>query len=548
MQIIIPMAGFGERFRKKGYTIPKPLIEIEGKPMIAHVIDLFPDESDITFICNREHLETPRYKMESTIKKYCKTAKILAIPPHKFGPVYSVMQVIEDIDLSKPTIVNYCDFSCLWDWYHFKQFVLKSKVDGAIPCYRGFHPHSLGSTYYAYIKTLNDSVIDIQEKQPFTDSPMNEYASSGTYYFASGSILKKYFNTMILQELNTNQEYYVSLAYIPMLADNCKVVVYEISHFMQWGTPEDLAEYKMWSAAFLALISPRVRTAKHKGAVFVPMAGQGQRFLDAGYQTPKPLIPVSGKAMAIQAINDLPITDKQYAILRADLPYISQLILELKNNFPTMNISILDQITDGQARTCMSAMNNIEVDLPLTIGACDNGSIYDTTKFENLLSMPDTDIIVWTTKEHALAKRKPEMFGWIESTPENKVTRVSVKAPLNNPSEDSIIIGCFTFKRAGDFSLLFESLINRKGEMNGEYYIDSMIEDALNIGMNVYIFDVDHYLGWGVPDDLNIFSYWQSCFHKWNTHHYCLTQDNRVPVESQEQRFESSPIHTYLEK
>ena len=46
MQIVIPMSGFGERFRKAGYTLPKPLIVIDGKPIIAHVIDMFPGETD----------------------------------------------------------------------------------------------------------------------------------------------------------------------------------------------------------------------------------------------------------------------------------------------------------------------------------------------------------------------------------------------------------------------------------------------------------------------------------------------------------------------
>ena len=56
LQIIIPMSGFGERFRQAGYSIPKPLIEIESKPIIAHVIDMFPGENDFIFICNQEHL------------------------------------------------------------------------------------------------------------------------------------------------------------------------------------------------------------------------------------------------------------------------------------------------------------------------------------------------------------------------------------------------------------------------------------------------------------------------------------------------------------
>ena len=49
MQIVIPMSGFGERFRKAGYSIPKPLIEVEGKPIIAHVIDTFKNENNFIF-------------------------------------------------------------------------------------------------------------------------------------------------------------------------------------------------------------------------------------------------------------------------------------------------------------------------------------------------------------------------------------------------------------------------------------------------------------------------------------------------------------------
>jgi len=69
MQIIIPMSGFGERFRRAGYTVPKPLIEIDGKPVIAHVIDMFPGEQDFIFICNQDHLSNPDYRMEDILRQ-----------------------------------------------------------------------------------------------------------------------------------------------------------------------------------------------------------------------------------------------------------------------------------------------------------------------------------------------------------------------------------------------------------------------------------------------------------------------------------------------
>ena len=63
------MSGFGERFRRAGYTVPKPLIPVDGKPIIAHVIDLFPRETKFVFICNEDHLATPEYKMSQTLRQ-----------------------------------------------------------------------------------------------------------------------------------------------------------------------------------------------------------------------------------------------------------------------------------------------------------------------------------------------------------------------------------------------------------------------------------------------------------------------------------------------
>ena len=122
MQIIIPMSGFGERFRKAGYKVPKPLIEVDGKPIVAHIIDMFPGEKDFIFVCNQEHLDEPTYHMETILKKYCPSGRIARIASHKLGPIHSVKQVEHLLDPKKPTIVNYCDFTCYFDWHHFQWF------------------------------------------------------------------------------------------------------------------------------------------------------------------------------------------------------------------------------------------------------------------------------------------------------------------------------------------------------------------------------------------------------------------------------------------
>lgn len=536
MQIIIPMSGFGERFRRAGYTVPKPLIEIDGKPIIAHVIDMFPGEQDFIFICNQEHLANTGYHMESILRQHCPSGRIIGIPSHKLGPIHAVRQVEHLIDPDRPAIVNYCDFTCYWDWHHFKEFVTKTGCAGAIPAYKGFHPHTLGSTNYAYMREDNGWVQDIQEKQPYTNNRMEEFASSGTYYFASGKIMSEAFRTTMDRELNINGEYYVSLAYKPLLAANRPVAVYPLQHFMQWGTPEDVAEYNGWSAVFKRLLVAENALPSPSGSLVVPMAGLGQRFVDEGYSVTKPLIPVSGKPMVAQATHDLPAALHHVFVLRSDMPGYKEITDELKHIYPEAIIETLSGVTEGQACTALLGLEALERTMgslpgPVTFGACDNGALYDAQTFQQLLNNPDVDVIVWGVRGHANAVRHPKMYGWINAE-NGRIRNISVKTPLESPATDPIVLGTFTFRCAEDFRRVVEHLIARNGRINGEFYIDSCINDAIKLGLRCHLFEVDSYLSWGTPNDLRTFEYWQSCFHKWTSHSYRLELDARIPGEA----------------
>jgi NDP-sugar pyrophosphorylase family protein len=532
VQIVVPMSGFGERFRRAGYDVPKPLIEINGKPIVAHVIDMFPGESDFLFICNSDHLANPAYGMEAILKRYCPTGRIVGIPPHKLGPIHAVCQVEHLIDPDRPVIVNYCDFTCYWDWPGFKRFAAESQCDGAIPAYRGFHPHTLGSTNYAYMREQDGWVLDIQEKQPYTDNRMEEYASSGTYYFASGRLMAEAFRQTMEQGLQVGGEFYVSLAYKPLLAAGRSIAVYPLQHFMQWGTPQDVAEYNGWSAAFRRLIAPP-QPAAAAGTMVVPMAGLGQRFANEGYTITKPLIPVSGQPMVVQAAHDLPASLRHAFVLRADMPGHDDIAGTLARTFPGAVIKTIPNVTEGQACTALIGLDALgsETPGPVTFGACDNGALYDGRAFAALAADPQADVIVWGARGHANAVRKPQMFGWIDAAPDGAIRRISVKVPLESPATDPIVIGTFTFRRAEDFRRALDRLIARDGRVNGEFYIDTLVNDALALGLKCRLFEVDAFLSWGTPNDLRTFEYWQSCFHKWDGHPYRLEKDGRVPSD-----------------
>jgi len=528
MQIIIPMSGFGERFRAAGYAVPKPLIEVDGKTIIQHVVEMFPGETDFVFICNKDHLAEPKYRMREILELICPTGKIIPISTHKLGPVYAVMQALDNIDESKPVIVNYCDFTCYWDYNHFKEFVVKADSDGVIPSYRGFHPHTLWSNYYAYVREENFHAYDIKEKQPFTDSPRNEFASSGTYYFKSADLMQKYFQCCMDRKLMVNKEYYVSMVYKLMIDGGLNVHVYELQHFMQWGTPADLEEYLYWSNIFKAMLK-RKEPPQHEGALLLPMGGLGSRFRSEGYEIPKPMISVSGKPMAVRAVNDLPQTDRKRFVLRDDLPSLKQLKTALCSDFRNAEFSILDHMTDGQATTCVEGSVGLEKNQPVTIAACDNGMVYAAEQFSALMQDDSVDVIVWGARGYPGAIRSPNMYGWIDVDQESgSIRNVSVKVPLSNPKNDPIIVGAFTFRRLGDFLDAVARMKGRKAMVNGEYYVDMVINDAIALGKNCRLMEIDYYICWGTPSDLQTFEYWQSCFHKWVSHPYSLENDPNV--------------------
>tara|TARA_B100001989_G_scaffold251598_1_gene231175 strand:+ start:985 stop:2562 length:1578 start_codon:yes stop_codon:yes gene_type:complete len=521
MQLIIPMSGLGERFLKAGYTVPKPLIKVENQEIISHVVNMFPGIKSIFFICNKNHLENPSLSLKNKLKKISPHCKIIPIDQHKKGPIHAVLKSIQFFDPYKPTIVNYCDFNCIWDFKKFKEHIKTSECDGCVVTYTGFHPHMLGSTNYAYLKLQDSNIVDIQEKKPFTPNPMEEYASSGTYFFKSAKLMEKYFKKTIEKDLNVKGEYYVSMSFKPMIEDKLKLNNFNLDYFMQWGTPEDLKEYNWYSNLFKAEAKKNNNQNKFldNTTLLIPCAGEGKRFADKGFSDPKPLIKLSKKPLLFNALDDLPNTSKKKFIFRKDMQKLNIMTSHLKDLYPDADIQILNDKTKGQAHTCLLGLENIDLNKPLIISACDNGLVYDFSRLKGLISDETVDIIVWGCREYPGAIRSPKMFGWIEE--ENKlIKKIHVKDIPNDKLKDPIVTGTFYFKKSSIFKEIANQLISKKNKVNNEFYVDSCINNSIDMGYKVVFFEVDFYLCWGTPDELKTFNYWQECFSKANYHIY----------------------------
>jgi len=525
MHIVIPMSGTGNRFLEAGYSTPKPLIQIDGKPMIEHVIGLFPGESRFTFICNRDHLA--QTGMHALLKGVAPECEIVPIAPHKKGPVFAVAQAFDRIDDDEEVIVNYCDFSKYWDYGDFLRHTRSRGADGAICAYRGFHPHMLGSTNYAFMREKDQWMLEIKEKEPFTQNRMEEFASDGTYYFRRGAYVKKYFRQLMDEGIHIKDEYYVSLVYNLLRRDDLRISIYEIRHMLQWGTPGDLEEYLRWSRYFRRAVLARENIGPQpKSITLIPMAGRGSRFTAERYRTPKPLIEISGNPMILQAACCLPASGKSIFVCLGEHLDGYPLAAAITTAYPNAKIVRIDSVTEGQACTCEIGLKGEDLESPLLIGACDNGMSWDARKYRSLMEDPHVDAVAWSFRHHPSSRRNPQMYGWIKVDGDGTVRGVSVKKPISDdPFNDHAVVGTFYFRKARYFLDALQGMYRKNVRINNEFYVDSCIDELAGNGLNAKVFEIDDYICWGTPDDLRTFEYWQSFFHKCPWHPYALERD-----------------------
>ena len=245
MRIVIPMAGYGNRFKNAGYKDPKPLINVCGKRIIEYVLDSFnKDLDDFIFICNTLHTEETR--ILETLKSLVNNCSICIIDNHKKGPVWTVSQCHSVLDTNDPIIFSYCDSPFIWNYDSFKNYAIESNIDGCLVTHSGFHPHNLCKGIMAHCKLNGNRVVEVKEKGCFTDDPMNEHASSGAYYFKSGRLAKEYFKKTIEENVSFNNEYYITLVYNLMIKDGLNITSYLCDSMVSFGTPTEIENYVAW--------------------------------------------------------------------------------------------------------------------------------------------------------------------------------------------------------------------------------------------------------------------------------------------------------------
>ena len=496
LQLVVPMTGVGQRFVDAGFLELKPLIKIAGETIISHVMKMYPSISDPVFIISNNHPQRELLKTE--LKTLRPDSKIIEIDPHKFGPSYAVWQVREQLDLLRPTIINYCDFGGIWDLT--KMEAALEKNDGAILTYTGFHPHMLRNTEYAYVKTdENGYVREIQEKKSFTDDPFSEEASAGTYGFATGDLLIRAISEQIDRGISLKNEFYTSLTYKPLIEEGRKIVCVEMDKFFQWGTPEDLRDWIYWRDAVKEMTNYRPASDEVLGSTVILAAGRGSRLAVTG-STPKPLVPV-GKFLLWEYSGLCANQNKESIVVtRENLVPVG--------NRLDMQTMILSEVSQGQAITAKIGIDLINnTNEPVTVLSCDN-VIFQRNLAEAHEYAKRMDVVVWTARNYPPSLVNPSQYSWI-SGQESSSRKVWLKQEPDFKQEPQLIIGNFTFENKELGLTLISHLENRNIRINNEFYLDSLITLAQELGFKVGVMDCKNFFAIGSKSEIQTFHYWE---------------------------------------
>lgn len=228
LNVLVPMAGAGSRFAQQGYTFPKPLIEVNGKPMIQVVVENLNIEAHYIFIVQQEHYE--KYNLKYLLNLIAPGCDIVQVNTITEGAACSTLLAKDYINNDMPLVMANSDQFVEWNSNECMYAFTADAIDGGILTFEASHPK------WSYAKIGdNGFVSEVAEKKVISNE-----ATVGVYYWKKGSDYVKYAEDMIAKNIRVNNEFYVCPVFNQAIEDGKKIKVKRINKMWGIGTPEDL--------------------------------------------------------------------------------------------------------------------------------------------------------------------------------------------------------------------------------------------------------------------------------------------------------------------
>lgn len=492
MNIIIPISGQNPYFNLDEYAFPKPLIDIFGQPMIEHTLTGFKALSTshhYTFIAPTEWCR--QYSLDHVLSIICQDHPhdIVRLDHATHGAICSLLMAIDKIDPDEELVISNSDHVFTLDLNDiFKQFT-QQNADVAVATFTSTHPR------WSYVRTdQNNNVVETSEKRVISNQ-----AIAGLYYFRKGNDFIEAAKRVILNGLKINKAYYISQAInelILMGKQVNKVSIPQHCYFNLYN-PQKVSEYEKYIRD--AQRAPTLQVPHDtRPVLIIPAAGEGSRFKQAGYDTPKPFIPVHDRPMIAHVMQNLQ-TDHMRTVVLARQSHLDQANAAVSETLNKAHITVVpvSQLTEGTACTVLLARHLIDPKAPLIIANSDQLVDFNIMDFVNDCLERDLDGSILCFQEPT---RHPK-WSYAKTNAAGHVTEVKEKEAIS----DLATVGIYLFRKGETFLSAALDMIAHNDRVNNEFYTcpvyNYAIQNRAKIG--VYTIDATAMHGLGTPEDLD---------------------------------------------
>ncbi|RDC54317.1 lipopolysaccharide biosynthesis protein [Pedobacter chinensis] len=234
--------------------------------------------------------------------------------------------------------------------------------------------------------------------------------------------------------------------------------------------------------------------------IVIPMAGEGSRFVKAGFEKPKPFIDVEGLPMIERVMENLNYQNAHFILIgRKDhLEKEKKLVNKIINKYDAEFIAI-DKLTEGTACTVLFAKKQIDNDYPLLIANSDQIVDIEIADFINDCLQRNLDGSILTFKDEELNPK----WSFAKTDASGIVQEVKEKEAISN----NATVGIYLFAKGSDYVDAAIQMIIENDRVNNEFYTCPSYNYAIRDGKNIGVYDIPFTAmhGIGTPEDLDVF-------------------------------------------
>lgn len=454
LQILVPLAGRSPFFNPDNYFFPKPLVEVGGKPMVARVVDnLKAIHPEATFIFVVQKEDVTKFSLDRTLELLTEgRCSVVALPGFTKGAACSALMAIDQIDPALPIVVANGDQVLDIDLSHLTATLIASGVDGGVVTFDSVHPR------WSYVDVGSDGmVIQAAEKQVISRN-----AIAGFYFFKNGRAFTSALMSCVENNISVDGHFFIAPSLNEIILAGGTVLAHSMptERYHSFYSPEKIRSFED------EVLQQSIERSRQGGTpsvnVVIPAAGEGSRFVKAGFSKPKPFIDVMAQPMIERVTQNVSVAGSHVHILvrKEHAEREADVVARLQASGSTLHH--VGSLTEGTACTLLLARPAFDNDTPLLIANSDQVVDFSAEAFvqDCIQRNLDGSILVFRDKE----KNPKWSFARVDST--GLVVEVAEKRAIS----DLATVGIYLFRRGADFVAGAIDMIARNDRVNGEFY------------------------------------------------------------------------------